>query len=225
MEQLIRRQGRAFDIGQEQRVELEGFFHGDPASMQSLIARSDEELMYALRIAKVETLDGPRAHALARHGPDVTDAKLERRVTTGIAPDGAESKTRFSTRFSSYQNFWETRELAFEYIGRGLGDPSHPVNLSEGPGIGLNTLDESYVITLEHINRHQLSSGYRGVGTPVSGTFGTTAVTGSELTRTLTRIRWNASEGRWFVVQHWPDSRNFDFVTSNYTNTDGIIVP
>ncbi len=45
MEQLIRRQGSAFDIGQEQWVELEGFLHGDPASLQTLIARSDEELI------------------------------------------------------------------------------------------------------------------------------------------------------------------------------------
>lgn len=52
LEQLIRRQGGPFGVEQQQWVELERFFHGDPASLQTFVARSDEEMMYALRMAK-----------------------------------------------------------------------------------------------------------------------------------------------------------------------------
>lgn len=60
--------------------------------------------MYALRMAKEEADEvsiatHKKAHSLSRHGADVTDTKLDRRVKTGVAPDGVTSKTKTSSRF------------------------------------------------------------------------------------------------------------------------------
>jgi hypothetical protein len=232
-EQLIRRQGSAFDIGQEQWVELEGFLHGDPASMQSLIARSDEELMYALRSAKEETLDG--AHGLSRHGPDVTDAKLERRVIQGYAADGKISPASPSTKFKSYQDFFETRQLALKEIADGEGMQRVTVDLSSPPGLNGNTGTTRFEIVLEPSGITNLTEGFEGVGTKVTQSIpkpdgsgfasvkvypGTIRV-GPGLNRTKTTIEWLG--GRRTVVQHIPWARDFDHALGRYTTPAKIL--
>jgi hypothetical protein len=222
---------------QQQWVELEGFLHGDPASMQSLIARSDEELMYALRSAKEEALDG--AHGLSRHGPDVTDAKLARRVTGGYAPDGRLSPQANSTRFSSYQEFWETRELALQQISAGKSNHGVAVDLRFGPGVHHNPLESNYKILIDHTNRPNMAKGVEAVGpshaksfphpsghgTTSRNVWSSTTPTTHPIIRTQTTLEWipkPSGGGRWSVVQHFPFGRNLDPISGHYTTPANV---
>lgn len=57
---------------------------------------------------ELEARDG--GHSLARHGPDVTDDALKKRLDTGVAPDGAFCcAPGLSTRFVSYEEYLKTR--------------------------------------------------------------------------------------------------------------------
>ncbi len=221
MEQLIRRQGSAFDIEQQQWVELEGFFHGDPACLQTFVARSDEEMMYALRMAKeeadeVSVTTHKKAHSISRHGPDVTDAKLDRRVKTGIAPDGVTSKTRTSSRFKSYKDEYEMKQIARQQIEAGRGDPRVNVDLRHPPGVNGNPAHDSYVIVIEYSSRTDLTEGYRGVGPGHAGLYPTTVPFGSGINRVRTRFTWVPDVGKWITIQHFPDATGFDFATNSY---------
>lgn len=65
----------------------------------------------------LETADhtaNPHAgHSLGRHGPQVTDAQLQSRLTTGTAPDGAFSPAPgTSSRFNSHIDYIQTRQAA-----------------------------------------------------------------------------------------------------------------
>jgi hypothetical protein len=177
------------------------------ASMQTLIARSDEELMYALRSAKEETLDG--AHGLSRHGPDVTDAKLERRVTHGYAADNKVSPASPSTKFKSYKDFFETREAARMQISAGEGFPRVSVDFTSSPGVGINGPTTKFEIILEHSSRPDLTEGFEGVGSTYNTTiphltkpgnanvdlYPTANKVGAGRNRTKTTIRWEGGHG------------------------------
>jgi hypothetical protein len=222
-------------------LDLQGFFHGDPACVQTLIARSDEELVYALRAAREEMLDG--AHGLSRHGPDVTDAKLERRVTQGYAPDEKVSPASPSTKFKSYKDYFETREAALQQIQIGKGDSGIPVDFSVGPGAKKNAPTiHKYEITIEHSSRANLAQGYAGQGPSIkqsipkldgSGSrtgnvYSSTNQVGKGINRTFTAIEWSpattTSPGRWKVVQHIPWARDFDFGINTYTRVANVIL-
>jgi hypothetical protein len=57
--------------------------------------------------------DRDQGHSLKRHGPEVTDAKLQERLTTGYAPDGAfVPAPGLSTKFTSYDAYLKTRQAA-----------------------------------------------------------------------------------------------------------------
>ena len=52
-------------------------------------------------------------HSIARHGPDLTEAELDRRLHTGIAPDNVLSPAPgASSQFITYQAYLETRQTA-----------------------------------------------------------------------------------------------------------------
>ncbi len=67
----------------------------------------------AVLIEKIE-----KGHSLLRHGPDLTENQLIKRLKQGIAPDGsiAGQVPPASTRFSSYEDWLEVREKASEQI-------------------------------------------------------------------------------------------------------------
>ncbi len=239
MEQLIRIKGRVHGLVDQEWDDLQKCLNRDPASFQTLIARSDEELIYALRSAREETLDG--AHGLSRHGPDVTDAKLERRVTQGYAPDDKVSPASPSTKFRSYKDFFETREAAKLEISAGEGFPNTNVDFSSAPGINGNGPDTVYEIVLEHSTRPNMAEGFEGVGSTYTATIphlvkpGHTNVNiyhsarpiGNGINRTKTAIK-GGSQGpcpNWKVTQHIPwgiailiGSRCRYNVSANHTN-------
>lgn len=62
----------------------------------------------------LESADG--GHSLDRHGPDVTDDLLKRRVEKGIAADGVLSPTHTSTKFDKVEDWLATRDAAITKI-------------------------------------------------------------------------------------------------------------
>jgi hypothetical protein len=60
-------------------------------------------------------------HSLARHGPDVTDAELTTRLTTGVAPDGLLSPAPgLSSRFRNHRRWLTTRTAAVNELQAAL---------------------------------------------------------------------------------------------------------
>ncbi|MEY3444296.1 MAG: hypothetical protein RLZZ519_2577, partial [Bacteroidota bacterium] len=222
MEQLIRIKGRVHGLLDEQWTQLEGFFHGDPACLQTFIARSDEEMLYALRIAREEADEvgaSFEAHSLSRHGADVTDPKLDRRVKTGIAPDGVMSKTKTSSRFKNYRDEYEMKHTALEKIQAGRGDPAAAVDLRYPPGVNGNPSHDSYLVVIKYSSRTDLTEGFRGTGPSHAGTYATTVPLGPGINRVRTRIRWATDVNKWITVQHFPDATGFDFGLNLYSPT------
>jgi len=74
------------------------------------------ELLYVILAAHAEYAD--HGHSLRRHGADVSDDQLKRRVTDGIAPDEAFSPTPVSTRFKTHEKWWKARSAALERLKR-----------------------------------------------------------------------------------------------------------
>ncbi|MBI5617926.1 MAG: hypothetical protein HY943_16720 [Gammaproteobacteria bacterium] len=68
-----------------------------------------------VKLAKAhETTDG--GHSLDRHGPEITDDLLKRRVEKGLAADGVLSPTHSSTKFDKVEDWLETRDAAIKKI-------------------------------------------------------------------------------------------------------------
>ena len=180
--------------------------------------KAAKEAAYKTQAQALEAADG--GHSLARHGPEVPDAALEARVTTGIAPDGRVSPTKSSTRFNSYENWILTREAALREIEKQNGvDLSKPWQ----PGMG----KEVYSIDVRF--DRPIDDGYAGVGQntkikikdSASGkmkTIGIHSVTAdiSNITGTRTTVAWNATANKWQVVQHFPIGVGWDDTAKAY---------
>ncbi|MFN8394007.1 MAG: hypothetical protein U0176_04965 [Bacteroidia bacterium] len=225
VDQVIRRHGATHALTNQEWLDLKGFFHGDPACLQTFVARSDEEMVYALRMAREEADEvagNIGAHSLSRHGVDVTDTKLDRRVKTGYAPDGSLSKTKTSSRFRSYRDQYEMKQTAIQKIMEGRGVPNHGVDLRYPPGVNGNPLGDTYVILIEYSSRTDLVEGFRGTGAATAGTYSTTVRLGTGINRVRTRIRWAADVQKWITVQHFPDATDFDDTLGRYLRDDDV---
>ncbi len=92
---------------------------------------------------KLEKSDGE--HSLDRHGPEISDAKLKTRPSTGIAADGKFSPTKASTRFNSYEDWSQTRNAAWEQIRKTQG-----TDFSKPP---TKTTSTRYEIIIRHYRK------------------------------------------------------------------------
>jgi hypothetical protein len=81
------------------------------------------------KAAQLEAADG--GHSVARHGPEVSDADLQKRLTTGVAPDGKISFAPASTKFNSYESWLKTRDAAMKEMEKRYG-----IDFSKPPGPG-----------------------------------------------------------------------------------------
>ncbi len=189
-------------------------------------------MMYALRSAKEETLDG--AHALSRHGPDLSDGQLQHRVTGGMTSDGMPSPQTHYTRFNSYKEFWETREFALQQIAIGKSEQGVAVDLRFGPNMGTNTGRTRYQAVIDHPGHPNFAEGFQGTGTPHSvpltnphsgaisnrNVWPTTSVIPNPIYRTQTSIEWivdAAGGGHWAIKQHFPMGKGWDASVGRYS--------
>jgi hypothetical protein len=164
---------------------------------------------------QIDELDN--GHSLARHGPDIPEDALRRRVQTGMAPDGKFSPTKASTKFSSHEDWIGTRQKGLDQISAREG-----VDFSKPPSPGQKT---TYTTVTEH--GKPIDEGFAGKpGTgkkiidPSSGKKGkvfsqTDRVKG--LTRTRTTVEWNPNNQQWEVKQHYPETQNWDTTSGTYT--------
>jgi hypothetical protein len=189
--------------------------------------RQRVEAVYKETAQRLEKADG--GHSLDRHGPDVTNAQLEQRLKTGIAPDGQVSFAPASTKFNSNENWVKTHEIGLQKIKEKYG-----VDLTKPPSDGQKSyeikigydkpIDEGFIpnktskskitITVDPItgkpapdspNSKDRSGAVYNTVSPIDG-----------VTGTYTKVAWDGH--KWKVVQHFPLAENWDDSLKVYTD-------
>ncbi len=192
------------------------------------VAKAAENLTEAVakgRATLIEKIE--KGHSLLRHGPELVDNQLIRRLKEGIAPDGKIEINRVpggSTRFSSNTDWLQIREKAHEQITKRA--PFHGgVDLTKPP-----PTDVKGNPLIEEVNR--IIEFDRPIGNGFIGKKETlheiTAPNGKKLNvygdvekvEDLTRIqvtyKWNGK--KWEAKQFFPDATNYDPITRQYTS-------
>ena len=173
------------------------------------------------KLAKTRALDldkKNRGHVVSRHGPEISDEALRARVTTGYAPDGTWSPSKYSGRFNTYRDLVETYDAAIARLGDEGLDFSRAPDASERPAreVTINhgrPIDDGFAVPEGSVAlRITPPPGKRGNKVwpdpnPVDG-----------ITATVTRVAWNAMRNRWEVVQHYPLVEGWDQATRSYTS-------
>lgn len=138
-------------------------------------------------------------HCVGRHGPEVSDAKLQERLTTGYAPDGVLSPTGSSGKFTSYEALVETQNAATQRLMANLGI----ANITDPDPAGRTSI----AVNTPHANA--IGSGFNGtgatapIGDPARGGL-TYAATTPRPPSTTTRTTFEYQGGRWVIAQHYP---------------------
>jgi hypothetical protein len=185
---------------------------------QRIAAMTEER---ALEVGqRLERIDG--GHSLDRHGANVMLEQLDKRLKTGVAPDGVVSFAPASTRFNSNKNWLQTRQQAVEtfrekyksIVGDDLRKPPQtgdPQNIEVKVRYG-KPIDDGFV--RDPTTKKRVTIPVDPItGKPTIATPGGKTKTGNVYTRTepvegvtgvYTNFVWNAAEGRWKIVQHYP---------------------
>ncbi|HLO87338.1 MAG TPA: DUF4157 domain-containing protein [Nostocaceae cyanobacterium] len=92
---------------------------GVKQKLEDLKAVMTDEEQKKTQAATREAAEG--GHALGRHGPEVSDELLKRRLFTGVAPDNHLSPAPgASSRFNSYKDVLETRQQAAQQLQQAI---------------------------------------------------------------------------------------------------------
>ena len=206
---------KALRVRKRRTIDLKKRANGARVIETKWQAERTREAAAKLRALAHEKKDG--GHSLDRHGPEVSDADLKKRLETGQATDGKFSPTKGSTRFSSYEDWVKTRADALADISR-----KNNVDLTKPPVPGAPT---EYMTSLDH--GRAIDEGLVGdvssrvrVTDPASPTKtgwgypNSSAVDG--ITKTTTKVAWNPQANDWQVVQHYPDAVGWDQATKSY---------
>jgi hypothetical protein len=203
-----------------------------PTAMQRIAAMSEE---HALEVGqRLEKIDG--GHSLDRHGAQVSLEQLDKRLKTGVAPDGVVSFAPASTRFNNNKNWLQTRQQAAETLQEKHGSLVGS-DLRKPPGPN----DDKSVIVQVRYDRPiddgfvpDKTTGSKATipidasGKPTTPTPGGKTRTGKVFSRTepiedvtgvYTNFAWDAAEGRWKIVQHYPFTKGWDNASKTYSNT------
>jgi hypothetical protein len=181
------------------------------------------------RATLIEKID--KGHSLLRHGPDLTDNQLVRRLKEGIAPDGKIEIGRVprgSTRFSSDTDWLHIREKASEQITK--RSPYHGgVDLTKPPPLDADGLSKIKEVKRTIEFDRPIGDGFIGKEetlhqiTAQNGrkleVFGEVEKV-EELTRVQVTYRWNGKQ--WEAKQFFPETKNYDPVTHQYTTKPDI---
>jgi hypothetical protein len=174
------------------------------------------------RVTLIEKIE--KGHSLLRHGPQLTDNQLIKRLEEGVAPDGKieiGKVPRGSTRFSSDTDWLQIREKASEQITKRA--PFHGgVDLTKPPAPGSQ---EAFKGTSRIIEFDRpIGNGFIGKEetlheiTAQNGrklkVFGEVEKV-EDLTRVQVTYKWNGKQ--WEAKQFFPDATNYDPVTRQYT--------
>jgi hypothetical protein len=200
------------------KVAKEAVEEGAEALAKEAAEKTARELATKQKALQLEAMDG--GHSVARHGPEVSDADLQKRLTTGVAPDGVFSPTKASTRFNSYEDWMQTRDAAWKSI-----ETKYGVDLSKPPAPGASqkyeivveynrAIDDGFVADVtskvkvaDPANPKKVGNGYTGYS-PVDG-----------ITRTRTKVGWDSQTQQWKTIQHFPHADGWDNATKTYAPT------
>jgi hypothetical protein len=188
------------------------------------LEKAAENVMEAVakgRATLIEKID--KGHSLLRHGPELTDNQLIKRLKEGTAPDGsiAGKVPPASTRFSSNIDWLQIREKASEQITKRA--PYHDgVDLTKAPPYvnGKPTIKEvSHVIEFDR----PIGDGFIGKRETLHEIVAQNGrkldVYGDverveDLTRVKVTYEWNGKQ--WEAKQFFPDATNYDPITRQY---------
>jgi hypothetical protein len=208
------------------KVAKEAVEEGAEALAKEAAEKTARELATKQKALQLEAMDG--GHSVARHGPEVSDADLQRRLTTGIAPDGKISFAPASTKFNSYESWMKTRDAAMQEIEKKYG-----IDLSKAPSSGTSgpfeirvgfdkPIDDGFVP--DKTTATKIKVEVDGTGRPSSTPTGifkqgkvfssSTSIDG--VTGTYTKIDWDGQ--KWRVVQHFPLAEGWNNAAKAYTD-------
>lgn len=167
------------------------------------------EAQARLRALELDAENG--GHVVSRHGPEVSDEALRARVTTGYAPDGKWSPSKYSGRFNTYLDLVTTLDAALERLQSGRLNLNRAPSASE-PSEHVLIMDHGRAIddgyrAMESAGKHQVS-GKRKAWNEAEHVSG--------ITSTTTRVTWNHDLGHWQVKQHFPTVKGWNQMTRSY---------
>lgn len=140
----------------------------------------------------------PDAHAFERHGGGVTDAQLETRARTGVAPDGSSVVKNGQTKIPPYSSAFYSDELLIEadqairngpLQARIAADPTATVIRIDGFDVG-QSLGRGY----SRIGSATYQPGMQGPLLMREG-----------LTKATAIYEKNATTGVWETITIWPE--------------------
>jgi hypothetical protein len=193
------------------------------------VAKSAENLTEAVakgRATLIEKIE--KGHSLLRHGSDLIDNQLVRRLKEGIAPDGsiAMRVPRGSTRFVSDADWLQIREKASEQITKrapyrdGVDLTKPPVRDSEEERRGVSRIIEfdrpignGFIGKEETLHEITAQNGRK------LKVYGEVEKV-EDLTRVQVTYKWNGK--RWEAKQFFPDAADYDPITRQYTTKPDI---
>jgi len=109
-------------------------------------------------------------HSISRHGAHATDTQLQRRISTGIAPDEVVAHTRTSTRFLTNLQWLAAHDAAGdafrrEYKAQGVDVdaelPRNDAGLACSKVIGVFETGEQLAHGFDHLGPHAGSGGHK----------------------------------------------------------------
>jgi hypothetical protein len=189
------------------------------------VAKATENLTETVskgRATLIEKIE--KGHSLLRHGPQLTDNQLIRRLKEGIAPDGKIEINKVpsgSTKFSSDIDWLQIREKASEQIttrapfhgGVDLTKPPIKDSAEESKGVSRiiefdRPIGNGFIGKEETLHEITAQNGRKlkvyGDVEKVEG-----------LTRVQVNYKWNGKQ--WEVKQFFPETKNYDPITRQYT--------
>jgi len=194
----------------------------DQTQLDRLARSSEEEIQAAIEAIEIEMKSGPKVRNLVRYGPSVPDVALQRRITEGLAPDGAWQPENRTARFNTYADWVQAYHLA-----RHVAEKQGLVNLQGGPGELGNDTNVNYEIVVE-FNR-EIGRGFGGDGKKrrvfnpkfskqTRNLYSHAIPFRKGPTRVHTLFRWNGRKDRWEMLRHIPELRGFDGNTGTYAD-------
>ena len=201
-----------------------------PTAMQRIAAMSEERALEVAR--RLEKIDS--GHSLDRHGAQVSLGDLDKRLKTGIAPDGVVSFAPASTRFNSNKAWLETRQGAIDTLREKYGslvgeDLRKPPGPNDPPNVVIQVkydrpIDDGFVSDRSSKSQAVISVD-PATGKPTASTPGGKVKKGNVFSRTseveditgaYTDIVWSSIENRWKIVQHYPLTNGWNNTTKVY---------
>jgi hypothetical protein len=170
-------------------------------------AITDEEILASMWAARTEQQYRDArdfaGHSIARHGAHATDAQLQRRISSGVAPDGEVSHTRTSTRFLTNAQWLLAHDAAGaifrrEFKARGVEVdvqlPRDDEGLERCKVVGVFEMHELLAHGFDHIGPHSGSGSHKTWAT--SRLFAPSEL---DLGRVQVKFGWTGSE--WIPIQ------------------------